>query len=135
MEDLTEILKVGDKVWDIRYGKVEVISIIDDVYPIRARYEEGTLTYTRDGRSGKDSKVLLYPIEQGETIPEPSWPGPPKTFQWNGETYTEGEWVAVRDYEEKWTISQVYPYSKERVPYADGGFWLQMRKLSSFNVE
>lgn len=134
MEDLTKILKVRDKVWDIRYGEVEVINIIDDIHPIRVSCQGGTLTYTLDGRSEKGSRVLLYPIAQGETIPDPNWPGPPKTFQWNGETYTEGEWVAVRDYEEKWTISQVYPYPEGRVTYADGGFWIQMRKLSSFNV-
>ena len=93
MTDLTKILKVGDKLWDSRYGEVEVFLVNDTPYPITVSSKAGILSYTKDGRSTSLCEITLYPLDQKPA--PPSWPDSPQTFEWEGEVYEKGEWVAV----------------------------------------
>ena len=101
MADLTKILKVGDKVESYRYGEGEVSEIktpsCNAHYCIQVILPNGVNTqwYLSDGRlSQKSLRPDLLPL--GMEIPPPQWPEVPKLFEWEGEIYTEGEWVAVR---------------------------------------
>ena len=54
--------KVGDKVYDIRYGWVEINEIYDGLYyPIAVKYEDITVTYTKSGYySATQDFPMLY---------------------------------------------------------------------------
>jgi hypothetical protein len=66
-----------------------------------------------------------------EAIPEV-----PKTFEWEGEIYAEGEWVAVRVYSaQSFTIVQLATINDSQYPIKCSDNWMysEMRKLRSFN--
>lgn len=143
LPDLTKILKVGDKVWDVSYGEVEVSSLANlPQRPILVKSIGGVpIAYTKDGRTSENFPIRLYPIDQK---PEPpNWPDAPKTFEWEGEVYEAGEWVAVRDRDtDHWAIfklwmieeNEFYPVKVSKDKEA-GIRFAQMRKLSSFNQD
>ena len=72
--------KIGDDVFDIRYGKGKVIEIADlDIYPIRCLFDsnmDGTQYYTHDGKDDDSdlNSILIHldrAIELGFCKPEP----------------------------------------------------------------
>jgi hypothetical protein len=66
-----------------------------------------------------------------EAIPEV-----PKTFEWEGEIYTEGEWVAVRADVGPFRVlplSSVNNLHEYPIKCSNGWVYTEMRKLPSFN--
>ena len=58
--DLTKVLKVGDKAWDMRFGWIDVANInFSTEFPIRCGTKGNSYYYTHDGKYLKDS---IYPI-------------------------------------------------------------------------
>jgi hypothetical protein len=139
MTDLTKILKAGDKVWYSGYGEKEVAWIGDpkcNDYPIGVRLRENDVDYLLlDGRiSMLHDHPIIYPLDQKPAPPQ--WPEVPKTFEWEGEIYTEGEWVAVRAYStQSFTIVQLATINDSQYPIKCSDNWVysEMRKLHSFN--
>jgi len=141
MTDLTKILKVGDKVESYRYGEGEVSKIKTPSnkahYCIQVILPNGVNAqwYLLDGRlTRKSLRPDLLPL--GMEIPPPQWPELPKTFEWGGEIYTEGEWVAVRigiiPFEIR-ILQSVNDSDHFPIKCDNNSCYNQMRKLSSFN--
>jgi hypothetical protein len=136
MTDLTKILKVGDCLWDSRYGEVVVLALKDNHYPIIATSLNGIsgLSYTKEGRPMDLCEITLYPLDQKPAPPQ--WPEVPKTFEWEGKVYTEGEWVAVRGGHVTFEILQLKLIDNNHrfpVKCSNGWVYIEMRKLTSFN--
>ena len=140
MTDLTKILKVGDRLWDSRYGEVVVTDVIhsSQSYPILAsalsRLNPFCLAFTKEGRLAENTEITLYPLDQKPAPPQ--WPEVPETFKWEGEIYTKGEWVAVRAYStQSFTIVQLATINDSQYPIKCSDNWVysEMRKLRSFN--
>lgn len=136
MQDLTKILKVGDRVWSILFGEGCVTALDDDALPIcvQPKASDDIFYFDKSGRFDGYGLPQLYPIDQRPEIPAPQWP---EVFEIQGEVYKEGEWVAVSDYGEFWQMGQFARYKEGNiitrhavVPY---GGWKLIRKLSSFN--
>lgn len=136
LPDLTKILRVGDKVFDVRRGEMTVSSLNDgSVFPIIC--SPGYFSYTIDGRGAITDKLpALYPIDQAP--PPPGWPTQPKTFEWEGEVYKAGEWVAVMLTNGPFVIHQLESIAHNKaypIRCAGGLASSKMRKLSSFNQD
>jgi hypothetical protein len=135
MTDLTKILKKGDRLWDSRYGEVEVLALNHRPYPVTVASEAGILSYTKEGRPTALCEITLYPLDQKPAPPQ--WTEVPKTFEWEGEIYTEGEWVAVRVGDGEFNIRQlqlIIPLEmRHPIKCSNGWVYSGMRKLSSFN--
>lgn len=95
--------KPGDKVWDVRYGAVELDEYISIAYPFVSK--ESGLCYTVDGKDHLNSKYpVLYTLEEARKM---GFPVPPekkkkvkrwlygyvKGFKWRNteDFYTEKE--------------------------------------------
>jgi hypothetical protein len=141
MKDLTKILKRGDKVQSYRYGEGEVSEIKTPSdkahYCIQVILPNGVNAqwYLSDGRlTQKSLRPDLLPL--GMEIPPPQWPEVPKTFEWEGEIYMKGEWVAVRAYStQSFTIVQLATINDGQYPIKCSDNWVysEMRKLTSFH--
>ena len=137
MTDLTKILKAGDRLWDARFGEIVVTEINhNSFYSIMGKTcaTGYILSFTKEGRPTENTEITLYPLDQKPAPPQ--WPEVPKTFEWEGEIYTEGEWVAVRAYSTgSFSIVQLATINDSLYPIKRSNGWVytEMRKLSSFN--
>ena len=141
MTDLTKILKTGDKIQSYRYGEGKVSEIKTPsnkwVYCIKVILPNGVNSqwYLSDGRlSQKSLRPDLLPL--GMEIPPPQWPETPKTFEWEGKVYTEGEWVAVRADVGPFRVlplSSINNLHEYPIKCSNGWVYTEMRKLTLFN--
>jgi len=136
MTDLTKILKVGDRLWDSRYGEVKILALNDSPYPITATSLNriSGFSYTKEGRRTPSCEITLYPLDQKPAPPQ--WPEVPKTFEWKGKIYTEGEWVAVRADVGSFSVLQLSSINNLHeypIKCSNGWVYTEMRKLTLFN--
>lgn len=137
MQDLTKILKVGDRVWSIIHDREGFVHELDtSSEPIGIRFEGEDVTYWHDQYGSYDSCGIptIYPVDQRPEIPAPVWP---EVFEIQGEVYKKGEWVAVSDAGKCWQIGTLDGVEGDSpITVHDGlphGNWQKIRKLSSFN--
>lgn len=141
MQDLTKILKVGDRVWSLLYGEGVVRAIKAGVnFPFSIDFKGDDAAFGRwfdkYGRGTAGGLLQLYPVDQRPEIPSPVWP---EVFEIDGVAYKKGEWVAVSDDEEFWCIEKLsgtsvddnFPKTSTHGHHAR--IWQKIRKLPSFN--
>lgn len=134
MQDLTKILKVGDRVWSIAFGEGVFKMLNDSKEPICVVFKSCARWFDKYGRYHDRGLPELYPIDQRPEIPAPQWP---EVFEIQGEVYKKGEWVAVSDAGKCWQIGKLDGMEGDNPVTVHGGLphgnWQKIRKLSSFN--
>jgi hypothetical protein len=138
MQDLTKVLKVGDRVWSIIHEREGFVHELDTLSePIGIRFEGDDVTYWHDQYGSYDSCGIatIYPLNQKPEIPAPQWP---EVFEIQGDVYKEGEWVAVSDNGVTWGIGRLSGINDglpttDKPNFSPSLTWQHIRKLTSFN--